>query len=94
MPFDIAFGGSFFALVDSERVSLALRQDNLKQLTDFGMRLREKINRTLHIRHPYLNITTVDLVEAVKQAAGYVTTRDNDHDGVAEIVERFLLEEG
>ena len=63
VPFDISFGGSFFALVDSEKVGLELRQENLEQLTDFGMRLRDKINRTIHIQHPYLNINTVDLVE-------------------------------
>ena len=77
VPFDIAFGGSFFALVDSERAGLALRQDNLKQLTDFGMRLREKINRTLHIRHPYLNITTVDLVEIYGPADNPAADRKN-----------------
>ena len=77
VPFDIAFGGSFFALVDSEKVGLALRQENLKQLTDFGMRLREKINRTLPIRHPYLNITTVDLVEIYGPADNPAADRKN-----------------
>ena len=27
------------------------------------MKLREKINRTVEVKHPYLDITTVDLVE-------------------------------
>lgn len=63
VKFDIAFGGSFFALVNSEDVGLEIRQENLPELTDFGMRLRDKINRTIEIRHPYLNIRTVDLVE-------------------------------
>lgn len=61
--FDISFGGSFFALVDAESVGLAISQANLSELIDFGMRLREKINRTIEVRHPYLNIHTVDLVE-------------------------------
>ena len=77
VPFDIAFGGSFFALVDSQKVSLALRQENLEQLTDFGMRLREKINRTVPIRHPYLNITTVDLVEIYGPADNPAADRKN-----------------
>ena len=77
VTFDIAFGGSFFALVDSEKVGLALRQENLKQLTDFGMRLREKINRTIPIRHPYLNITTVDLVEIYGPADNPAANRKN-----------------
>ncbi|MGM9607026.1 MAG: proline racemase family protein [Oscillospiraceae bacterium] len=61
--FDISFGGSFFALVDSEKIGLEIRQENLERLTDFGMRLREKINRIVYVRHPELNIHTVDLVE-------------------------------
>ena len=28
---------------------------------------------------------------AVKAAADYVTARDNDHDGIAEVIERFVL---
>ena len=63
VPFDISFGGSFFALVDAQAVGLAIEQENLDQLIDFGMRLRDRINRTIPVRHPYLNITTVDLVE-------------------------------
>lgn len=63
VPFDISFGGSFFALVSSEKIGLEIRQENLERLTDFGMRLREKINRTVYVRHPELNIHTVDLVE-------------------------------
>lgn len=31
--------------------------------------------------------------EEVKAAADYITTRDNNHDGVAEVVERFLAEQ-
>ena len=46
------------------------------------------------LRSAGLGCAMANAVEAVKQAAGYVTTRDNDHDGVAEIVDRFLLEEG
>lgn len=63
IPFDISFGGSFFALVDSRRIGLTICQENLESLTDFGMRLREKINQSIEVHHPYLNITSVDLVE-------------------------------
>ncbi len=63
VPVDISFGGSFFALVDSERVGLRIAPDNLSRLIDFGMRLLSKINATVSVRHPFLDITTVDLVE-------------------------------
>lgn len=63
VPFDISFGGSFFALVDSEQIGLKICQENLEVLTGFGMCLRNKINQSIKVRHPCLNITSVDLVE-------------------------------
>ena len=60
---DIAFGGSFFALVDAEKISLSLETENIDEITDLGMELRDKINATVTVRHPYLDITSVDLVE-------------------------------
>jgi proline racemase/trans-L-3-hydroxyproline dehydratase len=61
--FDISFGGSFFAIVDSEKTGIAIEQKNLEALTDLAMKLLNEINRTYEIKHPYLDITTVDLVE-------------------------------
>lgn len=63
IPFDISFGGSFFVLVDSEKIGIAIEQKNLSTLTDLGMKLLKKINDVVEISHPYLDITTVDLVE-------------------------------
>jgi proline racemase/AcrR family transcriptional regulator len=63
VTFDISFGGSFFALVDSEKIGIPIEQKNLDKLTDFGMKLLDKINKTISVKHPYLDITTVDLVE-------------------------------
>ena len=63
IPFDISFGGSFFAIVDSEKTGIAIEQKNLETLTDLAMKLLNEINRSCEIKHPYLDITTVDLVE-------------------------------
>ena len=63
VDYDIAFGGSFFALVDAERIGLPLTIDHIKTIACLGMELREKINRTVEVHHPYLDITTVDLVK-------------------------------
>jgi proline racemase len=60
---DISFGGSFFALVDAEQIGLSLVVQNIDTITDLGMKLRKVINETVTIRHPYLDIQTVDLVE-------------------------------
>ena len=63
VDYDIAFGGSFFALVDAEKAGLSLEMTNIEQITELGMELRDKINATVTVRHPYLDITSVDLVE-------------------------------
>lgn len=63
IPLDISFGGSFFALVDTEKIGIKIEQNNLSVLTDLGMKILKKINESMEIKHPYLDITTVDLVE-------------------------------
>ncbi len=63
VSYDIAFGGSFFALVDAEAVGLSLVPENVEALTKLGMELLDSINASLQLRHPTLDITTVDLVE-------------------------------
>lgn len=63
ITYDISFGGSFFALVDAEQIGLELSLENVEEITELGMLLRKRINETVEIKHPYLDITTVDLVE-------------------------------
>lgn len=60
---DISFGGSFFALVNAENLGIPLEMPNVELLTEIGMSLMKQINENVEIRHPYLDITTVDLVE-------------------------------
>lgn len=61
--FDISFGGSFFALVDAEEAGIALDAANIGRLQDLGMALLSEINQTISVKHPFLDIHTVDLVE-------------------------------
>lgn len=63
VPYDISFGGSFFALVNAEAIGLSLEIENIDEITRLGMELLDEINASVEIRHPYLDITTVDLVE-------------------------------
>ncbi len=63
ISFDISFGGSFFALVNAESIGLDLTMENVERLTNLGMALLKKINEEVSVQHPYLDITTVDLVE-------------------------------
>lgn len=63
IPVDISFGGSFFALVNGEKLGKEIAKSNLDYFTDLGMKLIKKINETVEIKHPYLDIDTVDLAE-------------------------------
>jgi len=62
--FDICFGGSFFALVDTEKnFGIKVGKDTARFLTDFSSFALQEINKKYEIQHPELDITTVDLIE-------------------------------
>ena len=64
IKFDIAFGGSFFAIVKVEQIGLEIVPENAAKLRDLGIELRDIINDEIEIQHPTLeHIKTVDLVE-------------------------------
>ncbi|MBO5155221.1 MAG: proline racemase family protein [Eubacterium sp.] len=77
ISYDISFGGSFFALVDADAIGLSLKMENADAITRLGMELRDAINHAVEIRHPYLDITTVDLVEFYSEHAGHHATMKN-----------------
>jgi proline racemase len=61
---DIAFGGSFFALVDVEQLNLDICASNVTELTQTAMKIRDEVNKSIIVAHPFLlDIKTVDLVE-------------------------------
>ena len=61
---DISFGGSFFAIVHASQLGVRVHPDDLPALTAAALRLRERINEEVQVRHPELaHITSVDLVE-------------------------------
>jgi proline racemase len=61
---DIAFGGSFFALVSAESLGLRVEKSNAQKLIDYGIKLRNILNETLEVQHPELeHIKSIDLVE-------------------------------
>jgi proline racemase len=62
--FDICFGGSFFALVDTEKnFGIKVGTDTAKFLTEFSSFALQEINNKFEIQHPELDITSVDLIE-------------------------------
>lgn len=63
ISYDIAFGGSFFALINAEKIGIELKMENVEKITKLGMEMLERINATVSVKHPYLDISTVDLAE-------------------------------
>ena len=64
ITFTISFGGSFFALVDTTQLDIGeINAKTVPAYTDLGMKMMEIINKEISVKHPTLDITTVDLVE-------------------------------
>ena len=60
---NIAFGGSFFALVNSIDLGLCIRKEYIGRFVDLGMKILRATNEAVDVKHPLLPINTVDLVE-------------------------------
>lgn len=80
VPLGVAKDVSLGALL--ERMGLA--RENL-------MACGDGLNDCSMIRFAGVGVAMQNADQAVKDAADYVTAADNDHDGVAEAVERFIL---
>lgn len=69
VPVDISFGGSFFAIVKAEDLNIKVNLENIENIIDLGLLLRDKINKEFQIKHPYKpEINKVDLVEIYDKA--------------------------
>lgn len=61
---DIAFGGSFFAILPISEIGLSIDPSNSEEIIKIGMCIRDILNKDIQIQHPTLShIKTVDLVE-------------------------------
>lgn len=68
VPMDISFGGSFFALVKAEDLGIKVDIDNIDKLVDYGLEIRDILNKEVPVVHPIENsINKVDLVEIYDQ---------------------------
>ena len=52
VPVDVAFGGAFYAIVDSESAGLPVRREALGGLRALGSRIRDRIDKALDVVHP------------------------------------------
>jgi proline racemase len=49
---DVAFGGAFYAIVDTEAIGIPLRVDRLPDLRRLGLEIRDSINAAYQVQHP------------------------------------------
>jgi len=63
LTIDVAFGGSFYAIVDPKAVGLPLEPKYADQLRDAGMLLLKEVNEQVQVQHPTLKeINRIDLI--------------------------------
>ncbi len=52
VPYDVAFGGAFYALVEAEQVGVTLGPESFRPLIDKGMAIKRAVAETMPIIHP------------------------------------------
>lgn len=53
VPFDVAYGGAFYAFVDAAPLGLTLDASDYSKLIDFGRRIKLAVMDQFEIRHPF-----------------------------------------
>jgi trans-L-3-hydroxyproline dehydratase len=53
VPFDVAYGGAFYAFVEAEPLGLILTPDHYYQLIDYGRRIKQAVMVDFPIKHPF-----------------------------------------
>ncbi|ASN04544.1 proline racemase family protein [Virgibacillus necropolis] len=49
---DIAFGGAFYAILDSTKLNLSVNSEDLADLQDWGMKIKKYVEANLKVEHP------------------------------------------
>jgi len=73
VPLDIALGvGNLFAIVEAERLGIAVRREQVKRIAQRGMAVRDAVNAQLRVEVPGIGKTAVDnvLVHELPDAHG------------------------
>jgi proline racemase len=53
VPYDVAFGGAFYAFVKAEMVGVTLGPESFRQLIDKGMAIKRTVAEKMPILHPF-----------------------------------------
>jgi proline racemase len=73
VPVDVSVGvGNVFAIVEADKVGLAVRRDLTKRIAQRGMAIRDAVNAQLRVDVPGIGKTSVDnvLIHELPDAAG------------------------
>lgn len=66
---DIAFGGSFFAIVEAKQLGVKVDTSQSDVLIKLGLQIRDIVNHTVKVQHPEKpHINSIDLVEIFDEA--------------------------
>lgn len=61
---NIAFGGSFFAIVDANNLNIKIDLEQKQQIIEYASKIKDYLNHNLDISHPTIKgINTIDLIE-------------------------------
>lgn len=75
---DIAFGGSFFSIVEINQFGVEISPENTDIITEMGIKILKAVNEQIEVKHPYLShIKSVDLVEFYGPAKSEDATLQN-----------------
>lgn len=67
---DIAFGGIYYALIDSRQLGLEIVPDKARALVDTGSRIHRELNKVLNISHPEIpSINSISYVMFIDTGA-------------------------
>ena len=53
VPFDVAYGGAFYAFVEAKHVGLDLTPEHFNRIIDYGRRIKHAVMDQFSIRHPF-----------------------------------------
>ena len=77
---DVAFGGNYFVFFSAEEVGLEVNADNIKEVVDAAMAIRDAANRQLPVRHSLSgNNRSIDIATVLAAPEQNKATYKNVH---------------
>ena len=68
---DVAFGGSFFAIVSAEDIGVSVDKQNVSRLSELGMAIKDAANSQIGVKHPQRAVFAIDAVRICNKATNH-----------------------